>query len=373
MKPYVLVTGGAGFIGSHLVDALVRDGYRVRILDSLADEVHQGIVPEYLNPDAEFVRGDVCDPEAVEKALDGIDAVYHLAAELGLGRSMYQVRRFVTGNDLGTAVLLEELIKRREQIKKLIVASSMSLYGEGPYRCESCEKTYFPELRSESSLAAKNWEFECEGCGSELVAIGTPESKPLNPTSVYAVGKQVQEQYSLIIGRAYKIPTVAFRYFNVYGPRQALSNPYTGACAIFSSRLLNDQSPLIYEDGLQTRDFVSVHDIVRANLLALNSDGADYQVLNVGTGRANTIRSIAEVIAKGLGKNIEPEVSGQFREGDIRHCIADISKARTSLGYEPTVRLEDGIAELLDWVGGQSADDRLHSASAELAAHNLVR
>jgi dTDP-L-rhamnose 4-epimerase len=286
---------------------------------------------------------------------------------------MYQVRRFVTGNDLGTAVLLEELIERRSQIKKLIVASSMSLYGEGPYRCENCDRTSHPELRTVSALAAKQWEFQCDQCGAQLHALPTPEEKPLNPTSVYAVGKQVQEQYSLIIGRAYQIPTVAFRYFNVYGPRQALSNPYTGACAIFSSRLLNDPPPLIYEDGGQTRDFVSVHDIVRANLLALESSGADYQVLNVGTGRATTIGFIAEVIAKGLGKIIEAEITGQFREGDIRHCIADISKAKTLLGYEPSVRLEDGLVELLDWVGGQDADDKLQTASAELAAHSLIR
>ena len=369
----ILVTGGAGFIGSHLVDALVADGHRVRILDSLAPEVHGGVVPPHLHPNAEFIHGSVCDPDTVASAMDGIDAVFHLAAELGLGRSMYQVRRFVTGNDLGTAVLLEELIKRRDQVKKLVVASSMSLYGEGPYYCEACDKTTFPELRSTEAMAANQWEFSCADCDSELKPVATPEDKPLNPTSVYAVGKEVQEQYSLIIGRAYKIPTVAFRYFNVYGPRQALSNPYTGACAIFSSRLLNDQSPLIYEDGDQTRDFVSVHDVVQANLLALYSDGADYQILNVGTGRATSIRFIAEVIARGLGKNIEPELTGQFREGDIRHCIADITKARTLLGYEPKIKLEDGLNELLRWVGGQTADDRLDHAAAELAAHSLVK
>jgi dTDP-L-rhamnose 4-epimerase len=369
----ILVTGGAGFIGSHLVDSLVKEGHRVRILDSLADEVHAGRVPEHLNPDAEFIHGDVCDVELVAKAMDGVEAVYHLAAELGLGRSMYQVRRFVTGNDLGTAVLLEELIKRRDDVRKLVVASSMSLYGEGPYFCDACERTSFPELRADSQLSAKQWEFECETCGAQLRTLPTPEDKPLNPTSVYAVGKQVQEQYSLIIGRAYGIPTVAFRYFNVYGPRQALSNPYTGACAIFSSRLLNNQAPLIYEDGGQTRDFVSVHDVVQANLLALDSDKADYQVLNVGTGRSTTIRFISEVIADGLGKNITPNVTEQFREGDIRHCIADISKVRQLLGYEPKVRLEDGLVELLDWVGSQRADDRLDSASAELAAHSLVK
>lgn len=369
----LLVTGGAGFIGSHLVDALVGSGHSVRILDSLADEVHGGSIPSHLNGSAEFIHGDVCDPETVASAMDDIDAVFHLAAELGLGRSMYQIRRFVTGNDLGTAVLLEEVVKRRSQIKKLVVASSMSLYGEGPYRCNTCNRTSFPELRRESKLSAKKWEFECDVCGSELETLPTPEDKPLNPTSVYAVGKQVQEQYSLIIGRAYKVPTVAFRYFNVYGPRQALSNPYTGACAIFSSRVLNDQPPLLYEDGGQTRDFVSVHDIVQANLLALETDRADYQVLNVGTGRATSIRFIADVIAKGLGKEISPTITDQFREGDIRHCIADITKAQKLLGYEPKVRLEDGLIELFDWLKNQSPDDRVQTAASELAAHSLVR
>ena len=369
----ILVTGGAGFIGSHLVDALVERGHRVRILDSLADEVHHGQVPEYLNPDAEFIHGSVCDAETVRKGLDGIEVVYHLAAELGLGRSMYQIVRFVEGNDLGTAVLLEEMIKRPTQFKKLIVASSMSLYGEGPVRCEACNIVAEPTLRTEDSLTSQKWEFYCAVCGNVMEPLPTPEEKRLFPTSVYAVGKQVQEQYSLVIGRAYRIPTVALRYFNVYGPRQALSNPYTGACAIFSSRLLNDEAPLVYEDGEQTRDFVSVRDIVRANLLALETDNGDYEVMNVGTGVATSIRRIAEIVARGLGKSIEPDITGKFREGDIRHCIADISKIQAKLGYEPSVALDDGLEELISWVGKQSADDRVSVATAELAAHQLVK
>jgi dTDP-L-rhamnose 4-epimerase len=368
----ILVTGGAGFIGSHLVDGLVEKGHRVRILDFLVPQVHGDKVPEHLNKDAEFIRGDVCDPAVIAGALDGIEVVYHEAAEVGVGQSMYEITRYVKANDLGTAVLLEEMIKRPGQFRKLVVASSMSIYGEGAYFCDACDRQVFPYLRSSERLAAHNWEFDCESCGGTLRAAGTAEDKPLFPTSVYAVSKQDQEQYCLIVGRAYKIPTVAFRYFNVYGTRQALSNPYTGVCAIFSSRLLNDQPPVIFEDGEQTRDFVHVDDIVQANLLALETDQADYQALNVGTGRAVSVRDIARSLAKGLGKNIEPETVGKYREGDIRHCVADISRAKALLNYRPKVELEKGMEGLLDWVKEQHAVDRVSAATDELAARKLV-
>lgn len=374
MQTYnILVTGGAGFIGSHLVDALIERGHKVRILDSLVEQVHGDKVPEHLNPNAEFIRADVCDAEAVLKALDGIDVIYHEAAEVGVGQSMYEIVRYVRANDLGTAVLLEEVVKRPGQFKKLVVASSMSIYGEGAYFCEKCNEKINPFLRAAEQLAAHDWEFSCEKCGGEMKPIGTTEEKPLFPTSVYAVSKQDQEQYCLAVGRAYKIPTVAFRYFNVYGTRQALSNPYTGVCAIFSSRLMNDQRPMIFEDGNQTRDFVHVSDIVQANLLALETDKGDYRVFNIGTGRATSVKQISQALAKGLGKDIEPETVGKYREGDIRHCVADISAARKYLGYEPKVQLEEGLAELLAWVKDQEAVDHVESATAELAAHQLVK
>ncbi len=369
----ILVTGGAGFIGSHLVDALVERGHHVRIFDSLVEQVHGGSVPSHLNRQAEFIQGDVCDAEIVAKAFDGIEVVYHQAAEVGVGQSMYEIVRYVKANDLGTAVILEEMIKRPGQFKKLVVASSMSIYGEGAYRCDTCGVEVDPFLRPAAQLAAHDWEFKCDKCGSLLTTIGTPETKPLFPTSVYAVSKQDQEQYCLAVGRAYGIPTVAFRYFNVYGTRQALSNPYTGVCAIFSSRLLNGQSPAIFEDGEQSRDFVHVSDIVQANLLALDTDKGDFEAMNVGTGRVTTIRQIADVLAKGLGKDIGPTIVGKYREGDIRHCVADISKAKRLLGYEPKVRLEDGLAELLAWLGTQSAEDRVEGATAELAHMGLVK
>ena len=369
----ILVTGGAGFIGSHLVDALVKKGHRVRILDSLVEQVHGPEAPLHLNRQAEFINGDVCDAVAVTKALDGIDVVYHQAAEVGVGQSMYEIVRYVRANDLGTAVLLEEMIKRPGQFRKLVVASSMSIYGEGAYRCNGCGAIANPSLRPDEQLAAHDWEFSCDTCGGLLATTGTPEEKPLFPTSVYAISKQNQEQYCLAVGRAYKIPTVAFRYFNVYGTRQALSNPYTGVCAIFSSRLLNDQAPTIFEDGEQSRDFVHVSDIVRANMLALETDGGDYHAMNIGTGRATSVIEIARLLAKGLGKNIEPEIVGKTREGDIRHCVADISKARRLLGYEPKVTLEIGLKELLKWTTGQEAIDKVVSATNELAARSLVR
>ena len=367
----ILVTGGAGFIGSHLVDALVNHGHRVRILDSLVDQVHGSGDPQYLNPKAEFLRGDVCDAQIVNRALEAIDVVYHKAAEVGVGQSMYEISRYVRANDLGTAVLLEAIVKRRPQIRKLVVASSMSIYGEGAYSCQNCGPVQ-PRLRSLSQLVDRDWELHCQKCGTDLKPLPTPEDKPLIPSSVYAISKQDQEQFCLVVGRAYDIPVIALRYFNVYGTRQALSNPYTGVCAIFSARLLNNLPPLMFEDGEQTRDFVHVSDIVQANLLALETDRANYEAINIGTGSAITIREIAQLLARGLGKDIPPDITGKYREGDIRHCVADISRARELLGYEPKVSLADGVPELLSWVREQQVAESTQ-ATSELEQHQLVR
>ncbi|HEX5834880.1 MAG TPA: NAD-dependent epimerase/dehydratase family protein [Pyrinomonadaceae bacterium] len=372
-KANVLVTGGAGFIGSHLVDGLVDKGHRVRVLDQLVSQVHgENATPKYVNPAAEFVRGDVCDRATVDAVLEGIDVVYHEAAEVGVGQSMYEIERYVRANDLGTAVLLEAVLARRPQIKKLMVASSMSIYGEGAYTCAD-HGVVAPQIRSTEQLRDRRWEVECPKCGKTLAPAPTTEEKPLFPTSVYAVTKQDQEQFCLAVGRSYGIPTVALRYFNVYGTRQALSNPYTGVCAIFSARLLNGNRPLIFEDGEQTRDFVHVSDIVRANLLALETGAADYQAINVGTGRPTSVRTVSDLLAKGLGLDLEPEIVAKYREGDIRHCVADISKAKSLLGYEPLVSLEQGIPELLSWVRAQAAQDQVESATAELESRQLVR
>ncbi len=369
----VLVTGGAGFIGSHLVDALVESGRRVRVLDSLESQVHgpSRQAPPYLNPAAELVVGDVRNRDRLRAALEGIQVVFHLAAAVGVGQSMYEIERYVSANTLGTSVLLDVLANENPGVRKLVVASSMSLYGEGSYRCPSCGPMEAP-LRTEEQMARSVWEPLCPSCGEPLQAVATPESKPLQPTSIYAISKKDQEEMSLCIGRAYGIPVVALRFFNVYGPRQALSNPYTGAAAIFSSRALNGKPPLVYEDGLQSRDFVHVSDVAQALVLAMQSRQADYGVFNVGTGRALTVLEMAELICRKVGPaGLHPNVAKKFRKGDIRHCYADISRI-TALGYKPKVAFEDGIRDLVSWVTTQSAEDRLEQASEELKRRGLV-
>jgi dTDP-L-rhamnose 4-epimerase len=367
----ILVTGGAGFIGSHLVDALLARGYSVRVLDALVPQVHRNQKPAHLDTRAEFIGGNICDPLLLARALADVDVVCHQAAEVGVGQSMYEPVRYMRANTLGTTMLLEEISKKRVGVRKIIVASSMSIYGEGAYDCAQCGHVA-PRLRDPQQLRAKQWEISCPQCRGKLRPLSTSEAKPLLPTSVYAISKQDQEQLCLVMGRAYGIPTVALRYFNVYGTRQALSNPYTGLCAIFSSRLLNGQRPLVFEDGEQSRDFVHVSDIVQANLLAIEKSGADYEALNIGTGIATTVNEMAKLLADGLRKSISAEITGRYREGDIRHCVADISKAKTLLGYQPKVALREGLRELLAWVSQQSAQDLVPQMEKELAARNLV-
>ncbi|MGD1995022.1 MAG: NAD-dependent epimerase/dehydratase family protein [Anaerolineae bacterium] len=370
----ILVTGGAGFIGSHLVDALVDQGHRVKVLDLLVPQVHgpDAQVPKYLPQGVTFLRGDVADVDAWRWALEDVDVVFHEAAEVGVGQSMYEVVRYVRANTLGTAVMLELLATGVYPVRRLIVASSMSIYGEGAYQCAACGPVS-PQLRPVDQLAARDWEMRCPDCGRTVAPAPTGEDKPLLPTSIYAISKRDQEEMCLSIGRAYGIPTVALRYFNVYGPRQALSNPYTGVVAIFSSRLLNGNAPLIFEDGLQSRDFIHVSDIVRANLLAMENGRADYQVFNIGTGRSSTILDVARILSRALGVEIDPVVVGKFREGDIRHCFADISRARQVLGYAPQRDLETGIAEMVTWLEAQESQDLVDRMVEELEVRGLAK
>jgi len=360
----VLITGGAGFIGSHLADELLAAGYRVCALDSLAEQVHGGAGrPDYLNADVELIAGDVRDAEVVRRAVTGVHAVVHLAARVGVGQSMYEPAEYAAVNSVGTAVLLEALLEH--PVRKLVVASSMSVYGEGAYEPAPAVE------RSREQLERGEWEPRGPG-GEELRPVPTPESKPPSLASVYALTKYDQERMGLLYGAAYNVPAVALRFFNVYGPRQALSNPYTGVLAIFAARLLNDRAPVVYEDGGQQRDFVHVTDVARACRLALERDGADGRAVNIGSGRSASVLEIAHELARGLGKEIDPELPGTFRAGDIRHCFADVSLGRELLDFEAEVPLEAGLAELTKWLETQQTPDRFDQAAAELAERGLT-
>ncbi len=371
MSKKVLITGGAGFIGSHVADRLIAEGYHVRALDNLCEQVHGPgrKRPDYLNNEVELVVGDIRDPDAVREALDGVSGVYHFAAMVGVGQSMYEISNYVSVNNYGTAVLLEAIATR--PVERLIVASSMSIYGEGLYShpdgstCNGVE-------RSLAQLKAGDWELR-DASGDFLAPLPTPESKTPTLASIYALSKYDQERMCLIVGRSYGIPTVAFRLFNVFGPRQALSNPYTGVLAIFASRYMNDNPPLIYEDGEQQRDFVSVHDVARACVSALEVPDAGGYVLNIGSGKRYTIRQIAEQLSAVIGADdIKPVITGKYRAGDIRHCFADITLAREILHYQPQVSLLDGILELAQWLQGQAAIDYVPRATSELMTRGLT-
>jgi dTDP-L-rhamnose 4-epimerase len=365
----ILITGGAGFIGSHLADELLAHGYEVRLLDNLTPQVHdtEG-PPDYLSADSELIEGDVRDAEAVGRALEGVDAVVHLAARVGVGQSMYELTGYTDVNSLGTAVLLEALVDR--PVETLLVASSMSVYGEGLYR--TADGRLVPgERRPREQLERGEWELEGPD-GRMLEPMPTPESKPPSLSSIYALTKYDQERLCLMFGSAYGIPATALRIFNTYGPRQALSNPYTGVLAIFASRLLNEKAPFVYEDGRQRRDFVSVSDVARACRLVLESDRAAGQVLNIGSGQSWSVVEVAHKLGTVLGVEIEPELADKSRAGDIRHCFADISRARELLGYEPQVTLEAGLAELAEWLSGQDAVDRVDAATEELSSRGLT-
>lgn len=368
----VLVTGGAGFIGSHLVDKLIAKGYKVRILDNLTSQVHGNKTPSYLNKKAEFVKGDVTNTKDIENAIAGIDAIFHEAAVVGVGQSMYEIENYVFQNSLGTAKLLDYLANSKHAIKRLLVASSMSAYGEGLYECK-IDGLVRPPLRSDEQMGAKKWELICPRCGNGLKPTGIPESEAFKCNSIYAVTKQSQEDMVMIFGQAYGIPTTALRYFNVYGPRQSLSNPYTGVAAIFLSRLKNDKPPIVYEDGLQTRDFISVYDIAEANIACLEDEKAFGRVFNLGTGNPVTIKGVAEVLAKLLGKNIAPEITQKFRSGDVRHCSADISLIKNILGWSPKWGFEEGMKDLIAWGEKEQADDLFDKAAKELNSKGLLK
>jgi dTDP-L-rhamnose 4-epimerase len=367
----ILITGGAGFIGSHLADLLLERRYSVRILDSLAPQVHGEADrrPSYLTREAELVTADIRDPLAVRRALEGIDAVVHLAAAVGVGQSMYRIADYTGINDLGTAVLLEALLNH--PVERLVVASSMSVYGEGLGRAADGSLVE-PAERKAEALRRNRWEPEGPD-GKPLEPVPTPETKHPTLSSVYALNKYTQERLCLIWGQAYGVPTTALRFFNVYGTRQALSNPYTGVLAIFASRLLNGRPPMIFEDGQQRRDFVHVRDVARACLAALEQPRAAGEVLNVGSGVARTVEDVARALGHAIGRtDLQPQITGKYRVGDIRHCFADIARAKATIGFEPREDFAAGIAELAEWLAGEVAIDRVDQATDELASRGLV-
>jgi dTDP-L-rhamnose 4-epimerase len=367
----ILITGGAGFIGSHLCDELLEKGYKIRILDNLNKQVHgeNAIRPEYLSPEIDLVTGDIRNRQLVGKLVKEADAIFHFASLVGVGQSMYQLEEYTDVNVCGTANLLEAVIAH--PVQKLVVASSMSIYGEGMYKNKRGDQVQGTE-RQLPQLKKKVWEL-LDQSGEVLSPLPTPESKTPTLASVYALTKYDQERLCLMIGSAYKIPVCALRFFNVYGTRQALSNPYTGVMAIFSSRLLNNKPPRIFEDGEQQRDFIHVSDLSKACRLALESAHSTGEVFNIGSGKAYTVRSLATLLATIMGKShISPEITGEYRVGDIRHCFADITKAKNMLGFQPKVTIEAGIKELVDWLENQLAIDHVDQAANELKTRGLA-
>lgn len=371
MGKNILVTGGAGFIGSFLVDELVRRGHDVTVFDNFEPQVHGRKRPDYLNKAARYIQGDVCDLAAFKKVVLRAEVVFHKAARVGVGQSQYQIRRYTDVNVLGTATLLDILANNKHRCEKLIVAASMTSYGEGLYQCGE-HGAVRPPLRGEADVAGGRWELNCPRCGKLVTPMPTPETAERVCNTIYAQNKKDQEDMVMIFSRAYGVPVVALRYFNAYGPRQSLSNPYTGVSAIFMSRIKNGNRPVVYEDGGQTRDFVSVHDIVQANVLAMEKPAADGRVFNIGTGTPVPVKEVARLLARLYSVKIEPEISGKFRKGDVRHCYADIRQARTLLGYEPRVTFDAGMRELIEWSRQAEAKDRFEQAARELKKRGLA-
>lgn len=368
----VLVTGGAGFIGSFVVDELIEKGMDVIVLDSLEEQVYfeqekdSSGWPIYLNKKCTKILGHVGNLTKLRKALKDITHIIHLAGIVGVGQSMVEVTRYTRGNVLETAILLEEL--RKHSIQRLVVASSISIYGEGAYLTPD-QRLVYPKHRSIEQLQRHEWELYLNG--ELLTPTNTSENKPLNPESVYAVNKQDQEALCMVMGKSLDIPTIALRFFNTYGPRQALSNPYTGVGAIFASRLLNNKPPLIFEDGRARRSFIHVTDVAKAVVMATLSN-LDQEILNVGTHTFVTIEEVARTLAQVMRKDIEPEITNHFRVGDIRHCYADIQLINSKLGYEPTVTFANGAEDLAEWVIRQTAPDMFSLNMSMLRNNNLV-
>lgn len=368
----ILITGGAGFIGSHTADLLIKKGHTVRILDLLDPQIHgeNAGFPDYLHPEIEKIFGDVCQPHDVVKALDGIDAVYHFAALTGVGQSMYDMRNYVYTNSIGTATLLESIVKKKIRLKRFVLASSRAVYGEGSHRCQE-HGVIFPTLRERADLDQGIFEQLCPHCKKPLIPMPTIENRPLDPLSVYAETKKHQEDYCRYAANTFSIPVTMLRYFNVYGSRQSLKNPYTGVVSIFYNRIMADQPLSLYEQGKPGRDFVHVDDVAKANVLALESNNDSPATINVGSGHNDTIKDIANALAKACQKEVEMLDLGEFRQGDIFSCYADLAQSKQQLNYTPTVSLEQGMQEFVQWARTQESFDGYEKTVNELEKYGL--
>jgi dTDP-L-rhamnose 4-epimerase len=377
-RPHFLITGGAGFIGSHLADAVLARGFDVTVLDCLLPQVHADAEkdadgwPVYMNRGARRIYGNVLDEAVFQNSLAGITHLVHLAASVGVGQSMTNIAAYTRNNTMAAAGMLQVLSRGKHKVERIAVASSMSIYGEGQYRGAVSGRDIRAPLRSEKQLARQEWELVAEG--EKLDPVPTAETKPLDPASIYAINKRDHEEMFLAVGRALRIPTIALRLFNAYGSRQALGNPYTGVAAIFVARLLNGQAPLIFEDGRQRRDFVHVEDVAEAFLSVLSGNSQVWDVFNVGSGRSISIRDVAATLARLLDKDIDPQILNKFRFGDVRHCFADIAKIERAFDFRPRRDFDDGMAELIEWVGQVLKPvDRSGQSMRELASNGLIR
>lgn len=366
----VLITGGAGFIGSNIALKLLKYGYRVTVLDTLSEQIH-GANPERTSPlyqkikdKVDFIKGDVNNREDLEKALVDVDYVIHLAAETGTGQSMYEIKKYVDTNIGGTALLLDILTNTEHHVKRVVVAESRAVYGEGKYHCPNCGDVY-PYERTDENLAKGDFECKCPKCGGEVDLIATTEDSAIHPSSVYGISKQVQGQLVHLVCKSIGVESVSFRYQNVYGPGQSLTNPYTGILSIFSTRIKNGNGINIFEDGKETRDFVYIEDVVDATILGMEVPEANGHVFNVGTGIATDVLTVAKTLCDKYGINVPITVSGNYRLGDIRHNFADITAARQILGFEPKWSFSDGIEQFTNWVNQQEVKEDNYETSIE--------
>ncbi|WHY00003.1 SDR family NAD(P)-dependent oxidoreductase [Neobacillus sp. DY30] len=378
MLKNVLITGGAGFIGSSLALKLLDKGYEVTVLDNLSPQIHgeDGISSELflkIRDKVTFIKGDVVNSDDWRKALKGQDVVVHLAAETGTGQSMYEINKYIDVNVKGTSNLLDILTNEEHQVKKIVVAASRAIYGEGMYHCTE-HGTVYPVERTEADMSKGDFEVKCPICNRDVEVMATTEETKIHPTSVYGITKQVQEQMCMVVGKSLNIPVVGYRYQNVYGPGQSLKNPYTGILSIFSTIIKNNNNINIFEDGLESRDFVFIDDIVDATILGIEKEEANFESFNVGTGVPTTVIEVANVLKEKYQSDTEIQISGNFRLGDIRHNFADLTKIKEKLGFTPKVSFEEGISKFVDWVNQQEVvEDRYQKSIEEMKKKGLYK